>query len=222
MFEFPKNPFAWDSSVNVDTPVVLLQLRNVDGTPLNISYPSENVHVLLNRTTLSRPRYTYRSDEIFHLTYNMSKVPFQVHKFNRSSSQHAIYIEIYVLETQTLEWTFLVDVGQRPTLQRHRIMWTVFVANTTTSNVPYTYFILPGDLPGIGEFYLAIAPKLREDLRKEWRSGKFNLSYALVIYQTSCRHWNKNAEIWSTAGCKVKTISARGRLCLFCYNLVIR
>lgn len=203
MLEFPKNAFSWDTSVNINTPVMLLQLKNIDGSPLTISEAPGNINSLMNRTTFVRPMHTFYSEEIFSLSYNSSRLPFQVHKFNRSTTKHAVYFEVYVLETEILEWRILVGFGQRPTSKQHQLSWSIFVANTTSGNAPYSYLILSDNLPGTGEYYLGVGPVLTKQLMEEWRNETFNLSYALVIYQTSCRHWDEMSDTWSMNGCKV-------------------
>ena len=155
----------------------------------------------MNRTANLLPRYVFGSQEIFHLSYNSSRHPFQVHKFNRTSTKFAVKIEVYVFETKHLEWKLLLDFGRRPTLERFQLAWSV--DNATGGKTPHSFFILPNKLPGTGEFYLGIAPLLTKQLLEEWKNGTFNFSYALVIYETSCRHWDEMLSTWSVGQCKV-------------------
>ena len=212
-----KNPFAWDnSSSDLNSKTVGISLTDGNGKPLNLA--GQQLEMFVPRNLKINP---VKPMELNHFADD--DPPMRVHKFNRSSIESAIAVEMKFFHPD-IKFMAAVRYDKKPTANHYDFVHN-FPSQTEAKKMkkrphPFT-FVIPHVLINpllikgqngsdngtdlatllanvtVKQFYLGVKILNKDDL------GNVNTSYALRIYLPSCKMFNEDKNTWTTKGCKV-------------------
>ncbi|PFX20690.1 Polycystic kidney disease and receptor for egg jelly-related protein [Stylophora pistillata] len=218
-----KNPFAWDnSSSDLNSKTVGLSLTDGNGKPLDLA--GQQLEMFVPRNLKINP---VKPMELNH--YAEGDPPMRIHKFNRSSIEAAVAIEMKFFHPD-IKFMVAVRYDKKPTANHYDFVHT-FPTPTEAKKMkkrphPFTY-VIPHVLLNpllirgqnesnngtdlstllanvtIKQFYLGVKAINKDAL------SNANTSYAMRIYLPSCKMFDEDKNTWTTKGCKVgpKTIA---------------
>lgn len=212
-----KNPFAWDnSSSDLNSKTVGLSLTDGNGKPLNLA--GQQLEMFVPRNLKINP---VKPMELNH--YADDDPPMRIHKFNRSSIEAAVAIEMKFFHPD-IKFMVAVRYEKKPTANHYDFAHT-FPTQAEAKKMkkrphPFTY-VIPHVLLNlllirgqnesdngtdmatllanvtIKQFYLGVKAINKDAL------SDANTSYAMRIYLPSCKMFDEDKNTWTTKGCKV-------------------
>ena len=214
------NPFAWDdSSKDVNSKVVGLALTDGTGSPLDLS--GQMLEMFVPRDTKKNP---IKPLELNH--FSADEPAMRVHKFNRTSNESGIAVEILTFEPE-LRFVVFLRYGKRPSAN-HYDKTHIFPSLTMAKKMkkkphPFTYVVAHDTLnlhilnftqaPGNETMATEAPPSNDTDEGITWFLGikainkdslsSPNTSYGMRIYLPSCKMFLEDLNTWTTKGCWV-------------------
>lgn len=215
-----KNPFAWDnSSSDLNSKTVGLSLTDGNGKPLNLA--GQELEMFVPRNVKINP---VKPMELNH--FEDGDPPMRVHKFNRSSIDAAVAVQIMTFHPE-IKFMIAVRYGKKPTANHYDYGHTfpTLEASKKMKRKPHPFtFVVPHTqlntllLAGINitsngtvkseaellanitakQFYLGVKAINKDSL------GDANTSYALRIYLPACKMFNEDTNTWTSKGCRVR------------------
>ena len=211
-----KNPFAWDNtSRDLSSKTVGLSLTDGNGNPIDLA--GQELELFVPRDLNLHP---VKPMELNH--FEDGDPPMRVHKFNRSSVEVAIVIEMKLFHPN-VKLMVALRYDKKPTANHYDFAHT-FPSLEEAEMMkkrphPFT-FVVPHTLLNpllttgqnqtengtfssllanvtIKQFYLGVKAINKEAL------GEVNTSYALRIYLPSCKIFDEERNTWTSDGCKV-------------------
>lgn len=179
MVTFKGNPYGWtNTSRYVKSSVLSLDLKNMDGTRLNISGLSHPIELFIpenesNNATPNDPR-----DHLFVKPYNDSKA-IRYHKIALNNDFDAALVEIRPDENAVFD--IFVSAGERPTPDNYTFRTIIpdgsscrsFKPGTgylNCSNSPYTFSLSRSITGNVGDHFIGIRLANETDNKRNKRS----------------------------------------------------
>lgn len=211
-----KNPFAWDnSSSDLNSKTVGVSLADGNGKPLDLA--GQELEMYVPRNLKINP---VKPMELNH--FEDGDPPMRVHKFNRSSIEAAVAIEIKIFQPE-VKFMVALRYGKKPTANHYDYGHTFPTLEEAkkmkkrphpfTFVVPHTLLnlLLTEGNNGSGnaseaallanitakQFYLGVKAINKDSL------GNVNTSYALRIYLPACKMFDEETNTWTSRGCRV-------------------
>ena len=212
-----KNPFAWDnSSSDLNSKTIGLSLTDGNGKPLDLA--GQELEMFVPRNLKINP---VKPMELNH--FEDGDPPMRIHKFNRSSIEAAIAIEIKTFHSG-IKFMVAVRYGKKPTANHYDYAYTFpsLEESKTMKKRPHPFtYVIPHTLVNllltegnngsgngsepisltnvtIKQFYLGVKAINKDSL------DEMNTSYALRIYLPSCKMFDEETSTWTTKGCRVR------------------
>lgn len=211
-----KNPFAWDnSSSDLNSKTVGLSLTDGNGKPLDLA--GQELEMFVPRNLKINP---VKPMELNH--FEDGDPPMRVHKFNRSSLDAGIAVEIKTFHPR-IRFMVAVRYDKKPTANHYDYAHTFPTLEESKKMKkrphPFTY-VIPHTLINtllfgnknesdndtkadasqnitIKQFYLGVKAVNKDSL------GDVNTSYALRLYLPACKMFDEETNTWTSKGCRV-------------------
>lgn len=202
------NPFPNEKANDLNSKTVGLALTDGNGKPLDLA--GQTLEMFVPRDLKKNP---LKPMELNH--YVADDPPMRVHKFNRTSNDSAIVIEIQSFHPK-IKFAIMIRFDKRPSAMHfdfnHTFPSLEEAAKMRRRPHPFTYVInhvrikekLLATVNGsalnngtTGSFYLGIKVINLDEL------GSVNNSYAMRIYLPACKSFDEDTNEWVTNGCVV-------------------
>ncbi|KAK3736330.1 hypothetical protein QZH41_020801, partial [Actinostola sp. cb2023] len=209
MTAMAENPFPADEKAkDLDSKTVGLALTDGNGKPLDLA--GQTLEMFVPRDVKKNP---VKPMVLNH--YAADDPPMRVHKFNRTTNDSAIVIEIQVFDPK-VKFAIMLRFEKRPTAQHFDFNHT-FASLEEAKKMrkrphPFTYVVnhvrlrekLTYDGNGseinngtAGTYFLGIKAINKDLLTKP------NTSYAMRIYLPACKSFDEDTNQWVAGGCVV-------------------